>query len=88
MISRLNRVQNTRLKPNTGPEADFKVEDNPFAFSPGQLAKCKGTRACRRSIPLEVYVAWKRDCPETTPLPSKLDITAMYTTHVDQILTR
>ncbi|SPQ26900.1 d61fdb82-817a-4fa9-a541-f6239a72e5b4 [Thermothielavioides terrestris] len=27
------------LKPDQGREADFKVEDNPFAFSPGMLSK-------------------------------------------------
>ncbi|KAI8626479.1 putative calcium P-type ATPase [Xylariaceae sp. FL1651] len=27
------------LRPDQGREADFKVEDNPFAFSPGQLSK-------------------------------------------------
>jgi Ca2+-transporting ATPase len=27
------------LKPDTGTESDFKVEDNPFAFTPGQLNK-------------------------------------------------
>jgi P-type Ca2+ transporter type 2C len=27
------------LRPDPGTEADFKVENNPFAFSPGQLGK-------------------------------------------------
>ena len=27
------------LKPDQGKEADFEVEDNPFAYSPGQLGK-------------------------------------------------
>lgn len=29
----------TALKPDAGTEADFTVEDNPFAFSPGELGK-------------------------------------------------
>ncbi|KAI8648543.1 Calcium-transporting ATPase [Fusarium keratoplasticum] len=29
----------TALKPDTGTEADFEVENNPFAFTPGQLNK-------------------------------------------------
>ncbi|KAK0385252.1 hypothetical protein NLU13_7728 [Sarocladium strictum] len=29
----------TALKPDAGTEADFKVEDNPFAFTPGELGK-------------------------------------------------
>ncbi|KAI0394131.1 calcium-translocating P-type ATPase [Xylariaceae sp. FL0594] len=29
----------TALRPDPGAEADFQVEDNPFAFSPGQLNK-------------------------------------------------
>lgn len=29
----------TALRPDPGTEADFKVENNPFAFSPGQLNK-------------------------------------------------
>lgn len=29
----------TALKPDTGTEADFEVENNPFAFTPGQMNK-------------------------------------------------
>jgi Ca2+-transporting ATPase len=36
-----NKIMNdeTALKPDTGTEQDFEVENNPFAFTPGQLNK-------------------------------------------------
>jgi Ca2+-transporting ATPase len=33
------------LKPDSGTEADFKVENNKFAFSPGQLAKLNNLKS-------------------------------------------
>lgn len=38
-IPQVVRSTEEALQPNPGDEADFKVENNPFAFSPGQLNK-------------------------------------------------
>jgi len=35
----------TALRPDPGTEADFQVEDNPFAFSPGQLNKLSNPKS-------------------------------------------
>jgi Ca2+-transporting ATPase len=38
------------LKPDPGTEADFEVENNKFAFSPGQLAKLYNPKSVRTTL--------------------------------------
>lgn len=42
------------LKPDTGTEQDFEVENNPFAFTPGQMNKMFNPK----SLSAFLYVGW------------------------------